>query len=280
MDVIKNDFKNVRNEKMKNIYLIFILIFTLYSCNDNNSNIVNQKITKKDIVGILYGQMIPENGAFVNGYISASSHWLNGHFIYQISGVAYIDSVNPTPVLAGDITASDRTLEPFSYDNAMYGYATLPSGETAPVFGDSSDWGFSGNQLLGIPSFSTSIYSVDKIELINSLPTGSTIDKDNNLTINWNSDNNNPKVYILVAYIASISNRNDTTLTDEDYIWSTETNDDGSYTISSSIFSNIPIGGIVQIAIGRVNTALYQESGKVFRLISLVTARTEYILSE
>ena len=144
----------------------------------------------------------------------------------------------------------------------------------APTFGANGTWTINGGT--GGPSFTKTMYVPSVIELLSPTRTGpaiSDLSRSSDITVSWNSDPGNDNVLVVLFYDGAISNDIDPTLPASDEVQHWITDDDGSYTISSSDLSSLPVGGRIRIIVARgVGSNVSGGDGKNYNLYAYSTA--------
>ncbi len=164
--------------------------------------------------------------------------------LFGSNGAQNLDAGNLT--IDGDVMAKTS--------DYIYRNNTLTDG--ADYFGDSTTFSISGNQANNIESTTVSFYVPEKITL--SSPSSLTLTQSGNNVFTWAPDNSySGKVYIKVTYKATMSRDRDSTLPSEYVVFEDEVDDNiGSYTLGSTVLSTMPVGGIIDVTLGRGNYAL------------------------
>jgi hypothetical protein len=177
---------------------------------------------------------------------------------YYIQGYVFKGRIRPqrdTLISGGILTVADRVIDSFYTGGHLYQWMPgIGSDNTLPTFNATATWSLSGNPGAGVDSFTTTLTSPKIVNI--TAPTPYEIPKDSGIQVQWNSDSYNAAgVMIVVMYKASTSRReSDSTLTSADISYTHLTNDDGSYTISSSDLSSFPKGGIIDIYVLRATS--------------------------
>jgi len=169
---------------------------------------------------------------------------------YSVSG-----SVNTNYWSAGylnDIPAGEFTFngnEIYMGGNNYY-ERNINNTDSNFYFGKNATVKLTGNLNLGVEAFERTFYIPEAINFkIKSRPF---FLKTNTNQLEWNSDPNyKGKVHIIVSYKGHISNRLDPALPTEDIHFWFNAPDNGKFDIPDHVFAQMPVGGIINVEIGR-----------------------------
>lgn len=139
---------------------------------------------------------------------------------------------------AGALTIHGKSI---SHDTVTGGYHTKFS-SSPPSFGTTSTWSLAGDTTLGVPGFTTTLTMPTEILLTG--PTADSLSLASLPTVTWNADASNPKGKIAIVLSTFGSNP------EKHYIL---TDDDGSYTLTSSDVSFLSSGDALDIDVVRGN---------------------------
>lgn len=212
--------------------------------------------------------------------------------LYHLSGHFFSDSLNQvcsTAVKLGGVYIGGSNLlvldssscphYQLSYDSAFRDYSSY--------FGGSITIGINGGS--GYTSTNINMYSPLQINISSNTGTASTnefgnfnvVDKDQGYTLTWNADNNNQfeKVGIVMLYIGAASHIEDDGLDSEDFIVKEiETDDDGSYSISTKDLTDFPLNSYIEIRVGRVSHQKLTSNGRSIAINCLTIDGQDFIL--
>ena len=200
------------------------------------------------------------------GQMYASSMWTrqSGSASYDCGGQVFNNTGHDAHVSGGGMMVSDRSAE----ERSPGLYRTMK----APVFGSFATWSLSGNSSAGIPAVLDSMYLPSEIRILS--PSVNTLSRSQNLTIQWNTDPNNGYVKI---QLRDASEPTDTT-GEQQYNWNTIVADNGSYTIPSTILSNIPTDGLAVVTLTRGESKTIGTTHK-FHIYGYTSAADAYRLT-
>ena len=191
------------------------------------------------------------------------------------SGAQVFSSTEHTPpeIDGGDAVVSGLNVS----FNPSHGYLSVAQ----PIFGSTASWSLAGNSTHGIPALSETMYMPAEIQISMPAPTPqATISKGGDLTVSWNADLNSDDVVLGFEYLPNDSRFVDPTLPDIDVRWFEMTEDDGNYIISSGELTELPVGGIVRLAIARGNTKVMGASTHKFHLYGYTIAEGIFQITE
>lgn len=192
---------------------------------------------------------------------SGAVHYISGGQIFKTTG-------HDTLVSGGNMVASGLPVPSSSPGD----YQTF----SPSTFGSVTTWSLSGNSGAGIPGFTDTMYIPAEIRITTPSATTSSISRSAPLVVAWNADANNDVVLINVEYLVDASQLRDSTLPGTDYKWHTTTEDDGSYTISTTDLAGLPVGGVVEITLARGVSKTTGTSSKKFHIYAYSTAAAVY----
>lgn len=204
---------------------------------------------------------VPTHGTM---YVTASRARGNGTVSYQSGGQIFKDTDHDSIVDGGLMTVSGLQITSHPVDHFYLD-------RNSATFGAVTSWGLSGNSGNGIPSFSDSLY-VPSLVSISSPTVGSFVSKSANISLAWNSDANNDSVVVGFEYLSDASQIRDSTLPGTIIQWATFTEDDGSYSIPSSVLNSLPVGGLVRLVVARGNAKTTGTTSKKFYLYTYTYA--------
>lgn len=250
--------------KYLSLILLFFSIIINYGCDDNIQNSFDNSIKDISMKDLVLGTSSVDDTQGTMWIEAIGTVDQTGYQSYQSNAIISSSSSRNDKVDVGTVKINNVSLT--KYDNNEY--HTFDSQSTA--YGDTTSFLFSGNTSAGIDSFYTEMYIPDIIEA--TLPNGLSHDKSTNLTISWNPDNDNPNdVYIMLHYSKEFNQLLDSTMTDSSVIKTYTTEDDGSYTINSSDFNEMPENGEVQLFIGRGNNKIVAFTEDEYHLVYAAT---------
>ena len=170
---------------------------------------------------------------------------------YELGGQLFSSTDHSTPVIGGDMIAGGVTIaEPLVTDPSSH-YTELYRSFKRPNFGSVAVFGLTGNSSYGVPAITDSLY-IPSVVTISSPVQGTDVSKSQGLAVVWNMDGLNDSVLVGIEYNASLNELVvDSTLAYPNYRWWTLTNDDGSFTIPSSVMANLNVGTIVKVLVAR-----------------------------
>jgi hypothetical protein len=201
------------------------------------------------------------------GYIYASARTVGtGDPRYETGAQVFSSTSHTTIVDGGTATAAGVTM---TYNGDTVGYTAHFN---SPTFGSSSAWGLTGNSGTSTPTFTDSLYLPAVIKLSSPSTTGSSLDNDNSVTVAWNSDSHNDTVFIAVRFDRAMTFYVDSTISGTTYTYSTKTNDDGSFTIPSSVLQNFPVNGYIEIAVARGNSKASGTSTRPYHIFGYTSS--------
>ncbi len=143
----------------------------------------------------------------------------------------------------------------------------------APQFGTTAVWGLSGNPSAGIPGFVDSMYMPAEIRIL--APVLKSISRSAPLSVQWNADPNNDSVLVSVNDISEPPEP----YTNLQYSWAAVVPDNGSYTIPSSVFLNMPAGSLVKVSLVRGAGKTTGTLSHPFHIYGTTTALDAYKLT-
>lgn len=225
-----------------------------------------------------------DESAGPDGFVSSFASW--GQSPVSTYGQIYITSTwtrksnNQSYRSGGEIyTATDH--KTFVSGGVMTG-SGLQIGEelpgkylsfSAPQFGTTAVWGLSGNSSAGIPGFADSMYMPAEIRIL--APVVTSISRSTPLSVQWNVDPNNDSVLVSVNDISEPPEP----YTNLQYSWVAVVPDNGSYTIPSSVFLNMPAGSLVKVSLVRGASKTTGTLSHPFHIYGTTTALDAYKLT-
>ncbi len=269
----------------RNKYLaIFLLIaVVLISCEDKNSVESSEVSADMDIVSqIIQSASTPE---YIDGRITVQAYTKIGGIVsnYDITGACFANGVidYSNQLSAGTMLASDATLTENQFPNniANYGYYMnqCDNSQFYPVFGDTTDWGWTGSQ--NVTGFTTQMYVKPEIEIYTpdvsfDIPQS----KSAGIPITWNGTSATNKIGLLIE-----TNPVQTLLyygkdIPKTYYWEVDIDDDGSYTIPAQSLSNFPDSCIIDISIARMNSQYEEINSKTYVFEAISFSQASYYL--
>jgi hypothetical protein len=171
----------------------------------------------------------------------------SAHTLYSLNGLVQ-DTICGTPganiVNAGDLLINGTQVTKV---NNQWNIGSLSHG--ASCFGSFNTFKITGNS----PYDSGSARFYIPAKIIMSSPLTYQLSKSNGVTVTWTPDQNyNGQTYIKVQYKGALSHDHNSSLPSADVYFNDQVSDAlGSYTITSGQLSNMPVGGFVEITIGR-----------------------------
>jgi len=219
----------------------------------------------------------PLNGLFTNDecvalfqlssqktYLPSNPSVMPSYYLFhgRISS-PYYGAYKPVHRDGGDFIINSTTI---SKNDSIY--RELDFSNASNFYGTTVTFQLTGNSSNGIDSFQRDLYIPEEIEM--SSPSSFNLSKSvSQNTISWNTDQNyTGDVYIRILYKGTQSNLLDSTLSATDIVYSAQVPDNGTYLIPSSVFSAMPIGGIVELTIGRGDYVSINKSGKHFYILA------------
>ncbi len=200
------------------------------------------------------------------GQLSITSTWTrqSGSVSYECGGQVFDDTNHSTHVSGGSVVVSDLPAP----ERSPGIYLTM----NAPVFGSVAEWSLSGNSSAGIPAVTDSMYLPAEIRILS--PAVKTYSRSQDLTLTWNADANNDIVMIRVRDASEPASP----FVNPQYEWSTVVPDNGSYTVTSSILSNMPSGALAVVSLTRGESKTIGTTHK-FHIYGYTTAADAYRLT-
>ena len=162
---------------------------------------------------------------------------------YELGGQLFSATDHATPVKGGDMIAGGVTIaEP---TNGPYLSFLMPD------FGSTAVFGLTGNSSNGVPAVTDSLY-IPSVITVSSPNGGTDVSRSQSLVVTWNVDGLNDSILIGIEYSASLNELVfDSTLPHPNYRWWTLTEDDGSFTIPSSVMGNLNVGTLAVVRVAR-----------------------------
>lgn len=248
-------------------YLLFLLIsIGFFSCKEKSIESEENKKEGFSIFPIFNNLDYSDTrGTVIFSATRLHQNEFSG-FDYQARAQIFNNENRDSMINAGSVLVGNFNLV---FDNNYQSYnegATPNFDDTKDYFGTNVDVKILGTQQ--VDSATINFYSPEKIEM--TLSNLAELSKSSSLNITWNTDNSNPNdVYVAVVYDGVHSNYIDSTFSDKnETIYLESTNDDGSYTIPSSVFSNLSVGSFVKVVIGRGNYKIDGNSNDKYMCIS------------
>jgi len=265
---------------MKKIVYLILAVFVLTACQEEMSLRKEEEMSKgaKTIEGLLTSHSTKEwtlMGTFMLGSIQA--HHDKDFYQYGYA-VVWGDKYHDSEVDGGDITIADIVVTYNSDPYYSYDFSEAENDPSTgypyvfnPTFGATAKWKMVGDSSNNVSAIDEDIYIPKEFILTNTLATRPTIDNSQDFTLTWETDANNPngKVGIIVEYDAFKSNYLDSTLSDTYFNWSVITDDDGSYTIPSTVLDDFPDNSYLTIQAGRGKRDVVTKSEGVYRFITM-----------
>ncbi len=254
---------------MKAVKIALVLFFiALISCNEvtnpgnNNSREIN--IDNETINGLK--NSIASNTDDVIGTLEARYCFYGSNKYYSLSAHVFNNLNSKQWINVGKVTVSNITIDNPGSDNYYHTDVAI-NASNLPAFGAKGRFKIEGNSQYNIPAFDTTLYVPDKLNVSN-ITNGDLINRNQDLTINWNADSNNDYCYILLNYDRVLSNmRNNNLPADTVIYWTDKIDDDGSYTIPSSVWQKFPEGATIDFYLARGNGKIIEKNGKKFMLL-------------
>ena len=188
-------------------------------------------------VGDSFFSTITKSPTYGQMYVHSMWTRQSGSASYECGGQVFNNTDHDSLVSGGAMVVSGR-----SADERFPGsYLTMK----VPLFGSVTTWSLSGNSSTGIPAVMDSMYVPSEIRILS--PNVKTVSRSQDLTIQWNVDPNNDLVKIQVRDATEPTG----TPTGQQYNWNLVVPDNGSYTVSSSVLSNIPTDGLAVVTLTR-----------------------------
>ena len=265
---------------MKKIVYLILAVFVLTACEEEMSLNTEDEMTKggKTLEGLLTSHSTKEWTLMGDFWLGSVQSRQNISFHQYGNAIIWGDKYHDSIVDGGDITIADMVVtynsDPYySYDfsedeiDPSTGYPK----DYNPTFGATAKWKMVGNSSIGVSAIDEDIYIPKEFICTNTLATRPTIDNSQDFTLTWETDANNPngKVGIIVEYDAFKSNYLDSTLSDVYFNWSIITDDDGSYTIPSTVLDDFPDNSYLTIQAGRGKRDVVTKSEGVYRFITM-----------
>ncbi len=264
--------------KRFNFFIFLSLLLGVMSCSDTTEpsdsrvsikSLFNSALGSTDIDGLIFTQAwkcasAPE----VQSWGVSGSYFANGDRDY--------DNI----VDAGIMTASDVNFVRYQFPDGVsdYGYDTGfdVDAQYFPVYGDTTTWGFSGSGVYS--GFSHDMYVRPTIDILNDSGVEHHISQGFNLE--WNSGGVGKIGIILkclpcdayLEYGIDISAYKDFQWYDFDVV------DDGSYSIPTTVLNSLPDTSVVKIYIGRMDSKIVSENGKIFEIAAFSGCSGSYSL--
>jgi hypothetical protein len=264
---------------MKKLTCLILAVFLMTACEEEMSLNTQDEMTKgaKTIDGLLNSNGQKEwtlMGTFMLGSIRAHPNRDPDRYGYA---VVWGDKYHDSEVDGGDITIAGLVV---TYNSdPYYSYSFSDSEVDAngyfkkynPTFGATAKWKMVGNSSIGVSAIDEDIYIPKEFICTNTLATRPTIDNSQDFTLTWETDASNPngKVGIIVEYDAFKSNYLDSTLSDVYFNWSIITDDDGSYTIPSTVLDDFPDNSYLTIEAGRAKRDVVTKTEGVYRFVTM-----------
>jgi hypothetical protein len=248
---------------MRSIILCIFCTMLLIGCSESVNSPGSSKEIKNfpsiftgepDINGVLVASCIEDA---IQGF---EDYYRKGAIFQNIDPLVKIDGGDA--IIAGTTIHSDAD---FEYHNLV-----------AFDFGTTHVFSLAGNQ--NVQPFSTQMYVPQSIHMV--IPNNvEEISKSNGLTITWESDNNNNNgVYIGFEYDIVLSNEDNPSMPDDPIFNYLNTEDDGSFTITTTHLSSFPTGSTINIIIGRGNIETVSVGNRKYRLIGYWASFSDFLL--
>jgi len=229
------------------IYLLLVIILIFTACQESPNN-ENETKNTFDIIDLVTGNISLDN---TQGTISIEADGIanSTQVAFQTNSSIFSSNSRTTKVDAGTVLVNGIMLTKDENNE----YYNEDSQSTA--FGISTSFSISGNSSSGIDQFSESIYIPELIDM--QVSNGSSHNKLLDLTVTWNKDINNPlEVYLRLDYNLAYNKMLDSNMTAPSVSKVYLVADNGSYTISSSDFADMPVGARIEVAIARGNYSI------------------------
>lgn len=222
------------------LMLSFIaLTIGLASCSDATSPGTGVDLWPFNDLGSFLKPGNPSHGQ-IYIYTETSAAGVTKH---NLGGQLFNNTDHDTAVLGGSMTAAGESI---SEPSSIGPYVSFKT----PTLGQTLAFGLSGNGTHGVPSFTDSLYIPSPIKVTG--PVIDSVSASAGLTITWNTDSGNDSVLIGIEYDADFNELAVNPLFNyPDYRWWTLTNDNGSYTIPSSVMANLTPGTRITVLVGR-----------------------------
>ncbi len=256
---------------------------TLKTSNNSSDVISKERNSIENLITSTTGQ---KEWTLMGDFWMGSVQSRNDKDFYQY-GYAMIwgDKYHNTIVDGGDITIADIvvTYDPDPYYS--YGFSEAKVDPHTgypyvfnPTFGATAKWKMVGNSSIGVSAIDEDIYIPKEFICTNTLATYPTIDNSQDFTLTWETDPSNPngKVAIIVEYNSFASQGLDPTHSDVYFNWSVITDDDGSYTIPSSVLDDFPDNSYLTIQAGRGKRDVVTKTEGVYRFVTMTYISYEF----
>jgi len=249
---------------MKIIIKITAIIFAISliaGCNDATEPNDSGQNGVSGIEGLIMGQQ-SSNDSLQGAVIFESFGFINQNDpTMKINASFFETTARNNMIDAGKLYIDNHVLEIATHkyyptNNNQYGYFD----DISSTFGSDVQIGIEGSSYIDSTSFSFYLPEIINVTTSNS----DSINKNQDYQLTWNQDPNNQNgVYILVSYSGSLNTDHiNSSLPDTNITWKTNVSDNGSYTISSSVFSSMPVGGHIEIDVGRGNYGIFGDTQK------------------
>lgn len=240
-----------------------VLIAACSQATDTSPN--NSQKTAKTVESALILTLNDAKGTFdvrsLRGMGSSASA------AYSANGQV-LDTIGVSPVVLVNGGAAVMASCSLAVDTAFgYGYIYTPlyKGSGSPAFGGTKTFSLAGNNSEQINGFSTTMYVPQEIVMTAPATYMANASTGSGFTVTWNQDNSNTEpVYIGLVYLGAESHAENGSLSSTDVWKLISTTDDGSYTVSSSDLTGMPVGGILKISIGRGNSKTVTNGGQTY----------------
>ncbi|GEM_PF-2803913 len=267
--------------KAKKVYFsiipILLLVFLLGSCQkplQPEGEIKNDFNVKK----FISDKLLSTNKIDFIGTMSASSHFWGPksansdvlHYLYKCRINQAVNSPNTFVNVAAVKVADYDIATPDSL--GIYYASSVPTGNVKR-FGKNTRWKIGANSTYNIPAFDTTMY-VPKELIVQNYSVKRYISRSTDFTINWNQDaNNNRDMYIVLTEDTDNVGQNI-------FFWSNEIPDNGSFTISKTVFSNMSVGASFKLVLIRGNGMIVEKNGKNFLLLGYSYISQSFVLNQ
>jgi hypothetical protein len=254
IEYIMIDYMKKLNYKKISISIILSALFILsilLSCSsenhpcDNNDNTCIDS-TKQETMQLIFPSQISN---FIGVKYSAYMH-LTAYTQKELKRLPiYQALVGVNKGYGGRAIVSNFEIQKSGH-GYEFGFPTLldTTNMKTPVFGNVSNWSFSGNPEVNFEGFQTNLYVPKNIEFQSEeLGFNNDLSVNKGVGIKWNKDVNNKNgVWIWFWYKAKESFETDSTLPKEDFYWYKNVKDVGYYFLKLSSLK-IPSKGYVDI---------------------------------
>lgn len=264
------------------IYLSFVSLL-IFGCKKET---VREKVNNVFPYLFTSDSLVPNNGIISFACYRYASGDNSRQF--QIHGAIYSDTGYTTSINAGTLSIGGLNFSSDASMDKQYGNTNIDASDSTPaksIFGATSKFKIAGNSGV-INSDSVSFYVPAEIMMTSPTNSQLTISKSSSLTVQWNTDGSNTEgVYLMLRYNGALSHAKDSSLSSTDIIITHySSSDGGSYTFSSGDLSSLPVGGILEVYVGRsgfkyLNTTDNNSNPMKIRVFAYTMATNSYTIS-